>query len=66
MNKNWLLQLTVPIFEPSVFEEKLRTPLHVERLKMNKGVIMILMLMLTSTVTQNNCEGWYLDNHFRR
>ena len=25
MNKNWLLQLTVPIFEPSVFEEKLGT-----------------------------------------
>ena len=66
MNKNWLLQLTVPIFEPSVLEEKLDTPLHVERLKMNKGVMMILMLMLTSTVTQNDCEGWYLDNHFRR
>ena len=42
MNKNWLLQLTVPIFEPSVFEEKLGTPLHVERLKMNKGVMMIV------------------------
>ena len=66
MNKNWSLQLTVPIFENSVFEEKLWTPLHVERLKMNKRVMMILMLMLTSTVTQNNCEGWCLDNQFRR
>lgn len=58
MNKNWLLQLTVLIFEPSVFGEKLGTPPHVERLKMNKGVMMILMLMLTSTVAQNDSEGW--------